>query len=412
MLQALASKKKRHIGLLFLIIISLPFSIKINSILIILLVINSLIKDKEIIYQPLTNLPLLLVSSPFVLSLLALIYSDNLDQGIFILEKSLPLVAFPLVFSLSSRLKPGIFEKITFLFPMVIVIVAIICFTHSIWLIISNNSLIDQSKLSDREYYYFTYYHLAGAVHMNPIYLGMYTNFAISLVLERLLKQKSKTLLVMFVFLTLFLFMLSSKINIIIYFILLITFIFHFRKKVRFVYRYGFILATFSILIVFFVKPIKDRVININYLNYDIERGHISFWNGANLRLAIWECAKAPILNNWLLGVGTGDEKKELMDSYAVKKFNIGLLTKYNTHNQMLQFCLRFGILAAIFVMITNFLIPIIVGYRWDYGLYIFSIIVFINSLTEVIFATQKGVVFYSLFVTLFLHNRSSKSPK
>ena len=403
------TKEERHFAILLLIIISLPFTVIINSLLIIALVINSLdgFQWKKFKVSVKSKLPILLIGLPFILSAISLSYTDNLDRGYFVLEKSMSLIAFPLVFIQSEKLsKKNINSLITY-FIATTVVIAIVCFGNSIRLMISNGGFIDQDKLLDREYYYFTYSYLSEAVGMSPIYLGMYINFSIALILNRIIYSNNvKNYMIILVLLNVFLLLLLSKINIIIYFVVLfITAINWIKNKKSGIFIYLIIAITISFMMIFLIKPIKDRVININYFSYEIDEDHIGYWNGANLRMATWRCALDPIKNNWLLGVGAGDEKQTLLESYQEKNFKMGILTGYNTHNQWLEFSLRFGILATLLVFTTNVLIPLLFGLKQDYNLFIFIIIIFLTSLTEVIFSTQKGIVFYSLFLILLLNN-------
>ncbi len=410
-IQLLGSKEKRHEFILALIIISLPYSIPINSVLIILLLLNATIRPENQKFNIVSRIPLLLISLPFVISSLALLYSNNMDRGFFILEKNLSLVVFPLVFLLSCKLEQNSIERLLTIFLFNMVFAGVICFGHSILLILSNNSLIDQTKLLDREYYYITYSYLSGGVGMNPIYLGMYVNFSIALSIEKILNNSSKAVhILIFLFLSVLLMLLMSKINIIIYIILLIFTFLYRIKYIKYIILYLILAVFFVLFMLFLVEPIKDRVININYFTYDINQSHIGFWNGANLRMAIWKCAMDPIKDNWLLGVGTGDEKEALLNAYKDNGFKLGLITEYNTHNQWLEFSLRFGMVFSLMIISTNFILPLIIGYKTDYKLFIFMVIISLASLTEVILATQKGVVFYSLFATLFLSQKPFKS--
>jgi len=405
----LRTKEERHFAILSLIIISLPFTVILNSLLIIALVINSMngFQWQKIKASARLKLPILFIGLPLIFSALSLIQTENLDKGYFAIEKGLSIIAFPIVFLQSKELSKKNITSLITVFIGTTVVIAMVCFGNSIWLMISNGGLIDQGKLLDREYYYFTYSYLSETVGMSPIYLGMYINFSIALVLNRITySDKAKKYLLILVLLSVFLVLLLSKINVIIYFVVLfITAINWIKNKKSNVVVY-LITATIAVLLmIVLIKPIKDRLINIDYFSYEIDQGHIGYWNGANLRMAIWECTIDPIKNNWLLGVGSGDVEQVLLDSYEDKDFKIGTLTGYNTHNQWLEFSLSFGIIATLIVLATNILVPLIIGFKKDYNLFIFLIIILLTSLTEVIFATQKGVVFYSLFLTLFLNN-------
>ncbi len=395
--------------LFILFVISLPFGSGLNSIIIILIflaliygVIIKKIRGSRIIMG---TKNLFVLSIPFIFSLIALSYSSDFQSGIFSLQKNLSFVVFPLIFIFNPSISDNKYYKILNVFVWLIFIISIICFSNSVRLIIEHGGIIDQAKLLDREYYFYTNTYLSSIIGMNPIYLSMYVNLALFIQVYFFLKEPpSKVKLTVFFSLVVFLFLLSSLINVFIFVALLAYILIHHGVLKRLSKRQVLYISSIFLIASFILaKPILNRIQNSNYLQYEIDQGHIGYWNGVTLRMAIWESSLEKILDNWIIGYGTGSEQKALNEAYTSKNFKIGLLLSYNPHNQWLAYCLRFGVIMTILVSFLLLYVPFKMGFRKNYLFFLFLGIIFLNSMTEVIFSTQKGIVFFSFFYSFFL---------
>ncbi|PTB96809.1 hypothetical protein C9994_05705 [Marivirga lumbricoides] len=402
--------------LIILFVISLPFGNGLNSILLIIIILSLLyeliitkIRGGKFIIG--TKKPLVLLI-PFVFSLATLSYSSDFQSGLFSLQKNLSFVVFPLIFLLNPSISECRYTKILKVFVLLIFIISIICLFNSVRLIIEHGELIDQAKLLDREYYFYTNTYLSGAIGMNPIYLSMYVNLALFIQIYFFLKEPPSIVrLVAFFIVVVFLFLLSSLINVFVFLILLLYVLTHKRVYEKLSKKQLLYLSSiFLICSVFLAKPVLNRIQNLNYFEYELDQGHIGYWSGVTLRMAIWESSFEKILDKWLIGYGTGSEQNALNDAYHSKNFKIGLLLSYNTHNQWLAFSLRFGVIMTVIVIISILYFPLKMGLFRNFLLTLFLTIIFLNSMTEVIFSTQKGIVFFCFFYCLFLYINDSSS--
>jgi O-antigen ligase len=393
--------------LLILVIVSLPFSVIPNSWLMIFLTLVSIIiitqgNNFKFLFKK--KWKILLLTTPFIFTVISLLYSPNIERGLFSIEKELSFLIFPIIF---WTLHPISTKKRTIILDIyiyTILAVALMCALNAIFLVQHNGSLIDDSKLLDREYYYFTYLHLSSIIGMNPIYLAMYVNFALFILMDFILiGRKRRRSILLFLFLSAFLLLLSSKINILFYLLFLpVTILTRINSnRIKLATLVSFLILIFFTIV--FVKPVNDRILNINYFDYDITEGHIGFWNGANLRLAIWSASVSPIQESWILGYGVGAEHDVLQKEYQESGFKIGLITGYNAHNQWISYALRFGLIFSIVSLVATLIIPAIQGWRYDYVLFVFIALLFSNTLTEVVFSTQKGIVFFGFFFSLLI---------
>ncbi|MFM7853529.1 MAG: O-antigen ligase family protein, partial [Flammeovirgaceae bacterium] len=137
-----------------------------------------------------------------------------------------------------------------------------------------------------------------------------------------------------------------------------------------------------------------------------------------NMRLVFWKLA----LNNlWIenkiwLGVGTGDAQDYIDNLYRLPEYKIDGYVGWNSHNQWVTTCIQQGIL-GLFVLTLLFAIPFQLALKnRDVKLISFLVVTFLFSLTESIFETNKGIVFFTLFFCLLVvrtdHSGKSKSTK
>lgn len=77
-------------------------------------------------------------------------------------------------------------------------------------------------------------------------------------------------------------------------------------------------------------------------------------WNGANIRLAIWESSAPVIKRHWLTGVGIGDKMDSLLSQYEARGFYFGVKTRRNMHNTYLDLLFTMGAI-GLFVFLAAF---------------------------------------------------------
>ncbi|MGD1945399.1 MAG: O-antigen ligase family protein [Croceivirga sp.] len=119
------------------------------------------------------------------------------------------------------------------------------------------------------------------------------------------------------------------------------------------------------------------------------------------IRFGVWESSLIVIKENLMFGVGTGDVDHELKSASAKN-----LLPKHlhytNVHNQYLDMILRYGLFGFVIWIITIIYFFRIAMLRKDYSYIIFLVTVHVFFLTENIIGRQMGVMFYSIFNSMF----------
>jgi O-antigen ligase len=128
-------------------------------------------------------------------------------------------------------------------------------------------------------------------------------------------------------------------------------------------------------------------------------------------RLDIYDSSIEVYKKHILLGVGIGDVKQKLIESY--KKSGLTQLYRnqfFNSHNQYLHFLLTGGvILFIVFGATITYLLYFSIKSN-DYLFFMFLIMILIVMLTENILNRINGVFFFSLFTSVFYYLNLIKS--
>jgi len=150
-------------------------------------------------------------------------------------------------------------------------------------------------------------------------------------------------------------------------------------------------------------RDIGYRVYEILWEMHVYLRGNNPGGNSVAQRLEFWSAAWNIITfnNNWAVGVGTGDLKREYADYYERENSKLDAQYRLRAHNQYLTLWVTFGIGGLVWIIFA-FVAPFIINGRTGLlgiGFLTMSLISFINEDT---LETQAGVSFV-LFFTCFL---------
>lgn len=170
--------------------------------------------------------------------------------------------------------------------------------------------------------------------------------------------------------------------------------IIQFKTHRKFILFPGFVLVIFLTIGTLFVK--SDSRFNVIH---KIEG--VSELNEGG-RLTIWKNSLQLISSNWVYGVGLGDTKDELIQTYAKNGFLDGVQQGYNCHNQYLQLVVESGFIPA-FILLFIVFYPFFLFKHWRQKWIWLSIscIISLNLFFEVYLNRIAGVVILS-FLPLF----------
>jgi O-antigen ligase len=400
---------------LLCVVVSLPFATLFNSYCIILLAVSWFLQGslQEKFNRLLTNKLALAYIGFYFLHIAGLLYTTNIKAGMSDVETKLALLAFPLILSTARPLTKKQIQLVLTWFVATCIVAITICFVHAIYQYIVYHT---------SEYFY--YHQLGSAIKIHAIYLAMYLNFAMAIIVYILATQwkilSMVTRYLLFILIT-YLFVgvifLSSKIVILSIFLLLNIFIARLlwvKKGLVFSIILVALLNTIGIIVLTSIPYTKERLVSELDFNFDfMEKNEYDRpYTGFVLRVVMWKFS-IDILNaekQWLFGVGTGDGQDFLDQSYRDHHMYTGnfyLNDKghlgYNTHNQYMQFLLSLGIVGLTYFLLL-LAITFFLAFRHKKYLYLYFLFLFsISATTESNLCTQKGVVFYGLFNSLFL---------
>ncbi len=259
-------------------------------------------------------------------------------------------------------------------------------------------------------YTYFTYRNFSYLMH--PGYRSMYYVFALGVWIflkrnpydfkhDQISNFLTKPIIFYpgVIFLSVTIFLLSSKTNLISWFLLmLLTFL-----TGKFPYRY-LISAVFTVLIavVILQNPRTQELIKAIY-DYNNSK-FISGQDSTNLaRIYFWKSSIKIGLQSPIIGVGTADLEWQLMRDNARRGLYQFVSPVFNAHNEFIDTFARLGILGVISLLSW-------LGYIFYYGvkerrqlLLFLLILLLINASFEVIFNREVGIIFAMFFIGLLM---------
>ncbi|MCC5916068.1 MAG: O-antigen ligase family protein [Cryomorphaceae bacterium] len=349
------------------------------------------------------NFSLLLPISFYLLFWVGMLYSENEKKAGQVLELSLPLLIFPLLFFAGQAQK--ISHHLLRLFLGFSIVSAVITLIY-MWI----NVGADNPE--------FTYRQFSPFEQIPSHYLAMYFSFSGGV----FLLQNSDRLNVYrhiipgFFLLSVSLLM-NARVQIPVIAILLLLLLFRiFRDKAIQRKKKSFIVAfVFAVIGLVFLFPenqrrileTRDELRNIANIDQSKQTNH---------RYYLWDYAKEVIAENFWIGTGTGDANDKLKDAYQEtdaqfwdgEKLYFLRDIGYNYHNQFLQSWAQNGIVA-----LGLLLLMLITLLRKSYpAVKVFVLVISFSMLTESILERQAGVFFFAFMYCVLLFADPNSPPE
>jgi O-antigen ligase len=120
-------------------------------------------------------------------------------------------------------------------------------------------------------------------------------------------------------------------------------------------------------------------------------------------RIVRWKLAADIVKQAPVFGYGNGAEKKLLKEKYFQNKLYISYLREFNAHSQYLNFLISTGIVGLAFYLVVLGFSFIIALRQKDFLFYSFLTLIAVVSISENILTVNKGIFFYSFFLSFFL---------
>lgn len=371
-----------------------------------------------------------LVLAFIALQFIGMLYTEDLSNGWFSLEKKIFLFLIPIAIATTAvKFNEKEIRLLFFAFITACLAGVLVCVVHAIGQVNSYHN--GSVSLQDVEYLgssshqiidsrhtlwlFFSYVGLAKGISIHPTYFSLYLAFSILFLLYELMTKKNLTpiqkmaLAFVIALFSLFIVCLSSRIIIIslisIYAILAAHSIFQ-RSLLR---SACVILLLTLVVVLLYINPVS-RYRNIEEIgNSAFTIKEKSVYNtSAEIRASLWWLAwKSYTKSNLLLGVGTGDVTNVMKQTS--KQYEItNVLDTYDPHNQYLFLLISHGI-AGLIIFGLWLLLPFVQAWsRHDYLSMAFSFLFAALCLTESALELQKGIVFFAIIQPLLAFQRQS----
>ncbi len=355
---------------------------------------------------------LLLFPLYFIIMAFSLLYSDNISAGLELLQRSLSLLFFPIIFLFVKEDASTVKKLFEFLLYGLIVSffinLSVAC--YNVLLIVKGNITSFETSLEgisllleslNQGWNYFMGAEFSGLV--NPSYVSLYILLVLSYYLKN--KLQSRTQLCITIILFVYLFLLASIAAYLILAMMSLLLIFNISDKNQ---KYTMLIVFMLGLIVFLQNPrVFDFYTNVTDTNHTLEIDNTTVEKS---RLLTWDASMKLIKEAPIFGYGIGDTNDVLTEKYKELNYISNYQNKYNAHNQFLQTFLQTGIIG--FAVLANIFMLLAIRMNRSRNEVAVFVILFISLFFESMLVRFNGIVFFSIIIPLLLKKRSILSSR
>ncbi|OSZ79579.1 hypothetical protein CAP35_15410 [Chitinophagaceae bacterium IBVUCB1] len=407
---------------LCLLVFFIPFPFLFGSYTIALLVLLWLLqaKFKQTLFRFLQRKWLWPWVLFFIVNAFSYLYSSNKEQSLFDIGAKASLLLLPIIIGAGQNISRKWLERIFLSLNYSISFVALFCIVHAV------------VRCYQEGYIYapfFFYHKLVDGFDASAVYMALYTLFSISIMLLATWKHyyigKWRVLKVVFiVWQLIFFIMLSSRLLILLFFALLVPFYIrkafkHRKWGISKLLIIGTLFLSAGIAVFVTDNPVKRRYHDIFQKDMsvawlpDYKNVPQDSFNNVTLRLMLWRFGYEIIQENnlWLLGAGNGDATDLQNEKLAQYGFDTEVkddnkrseFYDINLHNMFFEALLMVGII-GLFIYVLMVFPPLFFLKTMEYRhvVFIFHVSMLFFMFQEAILQTQAGIVFYTLFSSIF----------
>lgn len=397
--------------LLVSFLVFLPFRMLYSELALIGLCLHTMINLDTKKLQQLNSANVIVPASLYLLGLVGMLYSPDVKEALNVSGRQLAMLLFPIVLTLNG-INLARYKLVLLKIFAGTCIAAIVYLFAVAFLSIHSQNLSLKNILSPD----FMNHNFSLPLDLHATYLSMYATLAVVILLFFIRADNRKGARVFciagIIILMAGMIQLSSRAALV-SLLLIVNIIFPFllpgKKNKLFFFGIVAFLTLVTALFINNIDSFKTRYVGelkndlgIDTLNVEFTEPRIHRWS-AEMELV----RKAPFF-----GYGSGSERKLLGRKFYEKKFYVAYFQEFNSHNQYLSFLLNMGL-----VGLLGFLLVLCYGFflAWkdrDTVFLGFMIIIAVLSFSENILFLNKGIFFYSFFLSFFLLSRSvGKNP-
>ena len=413
---------KSYIYASYALAASIPFTENISTIVIALWVFfglfhlqkpHNILRDKVLRQQ-------LILPLYFCLTVIALIYTRDMNEGMAQLERKVSFVLIPLMVIFSSAVIRPHINQILRAFVVGVIGASVICvimaFFNSISVgdegIVFNAAVVlkDKSFWESNSFGGNYFFHEQLSIFSHPSYFAIYICFSLFLLGRELLTEQktvrgSMLRIALLLYLVIFLFFLSARISFIyLGFSLFLLMVIYFKRLASWTK-----VALVFVVLVFALAILKFNYRIINVFSQDFKNTsllELSQKSNSFKRVVVWKLVHQNEEGIRIVGTGPGDVHNELNVLYEEAQLEEEL-SGINAHNQFLESYLGLGFFGL--MLLLAIFIPV---FGWKLGFLHVHIQLLI--LTAIFFMLESAlernafIVFISFFHPLTVHYQNS----
>ena len=301
----------------------------------------------------------------FLMQVISALYSTNIKEGFAMIVIRLPMLMFPIALG-TIRIGDHLKKRLMVLWVVVMLLASVVTFICSMVVVI---------RTGETSWFYND--SLTVAIEWQSSYFALLltvTLFIFVYLIETGAWPFSRTnSFIIGAFFLVFHFMLASRMNIILLYTAILLYalygmILKRKFKLGLYIMSGLVLG--ALMLVFLFPKTLNRFRELGYRQFDYSsravESHYDMevkpdqWNGANIRLAVWQCGWELVQEHPLLGTGIGDKMDDLVEAYRKNGFVMGVESRRNLHNTYLDVIVATGFIGLIIFLLGWFFLPLL----------------------------------------------------
>jgi len=361
----------------------------------------------------------IIISTYFLLTVLSLLYTNDIDVGLFEIQKKLSMLFFPIIIIGSNKKVKNNYNTILYTFVIGNLIASIYLLSNAFFsnLIIENGTWFIE-YCPDKSFKSHSFFELINlrfnnfsasylSIFIHPSYFAMFLVFSIVILIyffkqnfikKTTLKLLTISIILLFVFM---IYLLQSRASFITFFVVIVFLILYEIKKHnnKKLIISGIFVISVSVTFILSSSAFQE---GFNKLNKILSNKNKLEIVKKDARFQTWYSAKEVIKENFWFGTSPPDVYKELTNIYI--KYNFPVKEKeLNAHNQYLESFAGLGVFGFISLM-SILICGFIYAYnKKHYLLFFLLLISSINFLFESMLNRMAGILFMMFFYSLFV---------
>ncbi|WP_435624053.1 O-antigen ligase family protein [Flagellimonas sp.] len=346
-----------------------------------------------------------ILSLPFFLSLISLLWTTNLKIGLSFVERSLPIFIIPFVVLYFKPFHRKSADKFISLYILSNALLALVVLVYA-----TVSRLVKNPELKVHRDNFGNYFRdlVEGIpiVGEHPIYLSLLIGSALLFLYYYRFKHLWINLTIASLFLIV-LFVTGSRGPIVALLVASCSIILLLNKSLK-----TKIVSIVTVLLIIVIgglySPLKERVSELVNTKHLLPQG--DYFNSFNTRMGIYKCSFEIGKKTPWYGLGPGDVQYNL-DSCYDKNYDTNAYGKgiFNTHNQYLFYWLSFGFLGLLLIIGTYVLFFKQAFLSMDRAYVIFLVYLFFCFFFENILSRNTGIMLFSIFNTILYQKKFNK---